>query len=113
MENSRVLAARPVLKNEDSLRVQVTNIAGQKAMSRAKAIAEGFGGSLGKVVSVSNKPENEFGRTVLGARGGILRKARAGAAYDLMSNAPPAESGMNIADSVSVSAYLAVTAEIE
>ena len=76
MENSRVLAARPVLKNEDSLRVQVTNIAGKKAMSRAKAIAEGFGGSLGKVVSVSNKPENEFGRTGLGSlNGALLRKA--------------------------------------
>ena len=114
MENSRVLAARPVLKNEDSLRVQVTNIAGKKAMSRAKAIAEGFGGSLGKVVSVSNKPENEFGRTGLGSlNGALLRKARGKSAPMVLPDADFPKPGMNIADSVSVSAYLAVTAEIE
>ena len=115
IENAEVLAARPVLKDEDSLRVQVVNIAGQKAMSRAKAIAEGFGGSLGKVVSVSNKPEYEFGRTVLGGRdGAMLRKARGKSAPMLLAaNAGSSEPGLNIADSVSVSAYLSVIAEIK
>jgi uncharacterized protein YggE len=115
LENVNVYKAEPVLKNEDSLRVQVTNIAGKKAMARAKAIAEGFDGSLGKVVAVSNKPVDEFGTTVLGARSGAMYsmfKRRSSPAYDLLSNSPP-ESGMNIADSVSVSAYLAIMAEIE
>lgn len=115
LENVNVYKAEPVLKNEDSLRVQVTNIAGKKAMARAKAIAEGFDGSLGKVVAVSNKPVDEFGTTVLGARGGAMYsmfKRRSSPAYDLLSNSPQ-ESKMNIADSVSVSAYLSVMAEIE
>ena len=108
--------AEPVLKNEDSLRVQVVNIAGKKAMARAKAIVEGFGGSLGKVVAVSNKPLDEFGGTVLGARYNdlSLRKARGKSlpAYDILM-AGSSESKMNIADSVSVSAYLAIMAEIK
>lgn len=116
LENVNVYKAEPVLKNEDSLRVQVTNIAGKKAMARAKAIAEGFDGSLGKVVAVSNKPVDEFGGTVLGARYNdlSLRKARGKSlpAYDILM-AGSSESKMNIADSVSVSAYLAVMAEIE
>ena len=115
LENVNVQNVVPVLKNEDSLRVQVVNIAGQKAMARAKAIAEGFGGSLGKVVAVSNRPEYEFGRSVLGARGGAMYsmyRAKTVQADYVLSNSPP-ESGMNIADSVSVSAYLAIMAEIE
>ena len=116
LENVYVHKAEPVLKNEDSLKVKVTNLAGEKAMSRAKAIAEGFGGSLGKVVAVSNKPVEEFGGTVLGARGGVMRgmrRAKSLPAYDILMANSPSESGMNIADSVSVSAYLAVMAEIE
>lgn len=116
LENVNVFKAEPVLKNEDSLRVQVVNIAGKKAMARAKAIAEGFGGSLGKVVAVSNKPVDEFGGTVLGARYNdlSLRKARGKSlpAYDILM-AGSSESKMNIADSVSVSAYLAIMAEIK
>lgn len=117
LENVNVFKAEPVLKNEDSLRVQVVNIAGKKAMARAKAIAEGFGGSLGKVVSVSNKPEYEFGRIVLGGRANdlTLRSARGKSmpAYDMMMGGSSSESKMNIADSVSVSAYLSVVAEIK
>lgn len=115
LENVSVLGAVPVLKNEDSLRVQVANVAGKKAMARAKAIAEGCGGSLGKVVAVSNKPESEYGRTVLGARGGAMYSMYRGKTVQadyVLSNAPQ-ESGMNIADSVSVSAFLSVMAEIE
>ena len=115
LENVNVQNVVPVLKNEDSLRVQVVNIAGQKAMARAKAIAEGFGGSLGKVVAVSNKPEYEFGRSVLGARGGAMYsmyRAKTVQADYVLSNSPP-DSKMNVADSVSVSAYLSVMAEIE
>lgn len=121
LENVEVLAARPVLKNEDSLRVQVTNIAGKKAMARAKAIAEGFDGKLGKVVSVSNQADNLYIHSVLGGGGngrynnGALRKARGksmpGVFFDEILNSP-SESGMNIADSVEISAYLEVTAEI-
>ena len=116
LENVNVHKAEPVLKNEDSLKVKVTNLAGEKAMSRAKAIAEGFGCSLGEVVAVSNKPVEEFGGTVLGARGGVMRgmrRAKSLPAYDILMANSPSESGMNIADSVSVSAYLAVMAEIE
>lgn len=115
LENVSVLKAVPVLKNEDSLRVQVANIAGEKAMARAKAIAAGFDGSLGKVVAVSNKPESEFGRSVLGARGGTMYSMYRGKTVQadyVLSNAPQ-ESGMNIADSVAVSAFIAVMAEIE
>lgn len=115
LENVNVQNVVPVLKNEDSLRVQVVNIAGQKAMARAKAIAEGFGGSLGKVVAVSNKPEYEFGKSVLGARGGAMYsmyRAKTVQADYVLSNSPP-DSKMNVADSVSVSAYLSVMAEIE
>ena len=82
----------------------------------AKKIAEGFGGSLGKVVAVSNKPVEEFGGTVLGARGGVMRgmrRAKSLPAYDILMANSPSESKMNIADSVSVSAYLAIMAEIE
>ena len=117
LENVNVHNAKPVLKNEDSLRVQVVNIAGKKAMARAKAIAEGFGGSLGKVVAVSNKPVDDFGMTVLGGRANdfSLRKARgkSAPAYDILMAGSPSESKMNIADSVSVSAYLSVMAEIK
>ena len=113
LENVNVLNAMPVLKNEDSLRVQVTNIAGKKAMARAKAIAEGFDGSLGKVVAVSNKPLDEIGMTLLGARDGAMYRGKTARAHNLLlSNSPP-DSKMNIADSVSVSAYLSVMAEIE
>ena len=117
LENVNVHSAVPVLKNEDSLKVQVVNIAGKKAMARAKAIAEGFDGSLGKVVAVSNKPVDEFGMTLLGGRANdfSLRKARgkSAPAYDILMAGSSSESKMNIADSVSVSAYLAVMAEIE
>ena len=117
LENVNVQNAMPVLKNEDSLRVQVVNIAGKKAMARAKAIAEGFDGSLGKVVAVSNKPVDDFGMTVLGARGNdfSLRKARGKSvpAYDILMAGASSESKMNIADSVTVSAFIAVMAEIE
>lgn len=116
IENASVFAARPVLKNADSLRAQVTNIAGQKAMSRARAIAEGFGGTLGKVVSVSNRRDYEFGFSLLGGAEGLFNMPRGNSApmksMAMYEFAPP-ESGTNIADSVSVSVYLSVVAEIK
>lgn len=117
VENANVLGAAPVLKNEDSLRVQVTNIAGKKAMARAKAIAEGFGGTLGKVVSVSNMPEYEFGRTMLGGgakfgNGGLRRTMGKSSFVSEIMNSP-SEPSMNIADSVAISVYLDVSAEIK
>ncbi len=117
MENANVLSVDPVLKNEDSLRVQVTNIAGKKAMARAKAIAEGFGGTLGKVISVSNMPDYEFGSILLGGSGGFnksgLRRTMGKSSFvsEIMNS--PSEPSMNIADSVAISVYLDVSAEIK
>lgn len=78
-QNVTVGDVRSVLKNQDSLEVFVTNIAGQKAMARAKAIAEGLDGTLGEVVYVGDNVSDDYsivneisyesrarGKTVLG-----------------------------------------------
>lgn len=58
--NVSVGGVHSVLKNQDSLEVLVTNIAGKKAMARAKAIAEGLDGTLGKVVYVGNNTSDDY-----------------------------------------------------
>lgn len=112
-ENVMVSNVQSVLKNADSLRVQVTNVAGEKAMARAKAIAEGFDGSLGRVISVSNElPSLGLGGLLGGRRATKARGKMSNAAYSLMDNVS-SNSVMNIADSVSVSVFLEVTTEIK
>jgi uncharacterized protein YggE len=58
------------LKSEDSLRKELVLLVGKKALDKAGSYAESVGGSLGKVISVSENGGNDgvvYGRTVLGA----------------------------------------------
>lgn len=122
MENVEMDLVRPVLRNEDSLKVLVTNLAGKKAMARAKAIAEGFGGKLGNVVSVNNQ-DVEYGSRLSGLLGGGAQYmgghargktalGRVNGVRALMDAASPTM-GLSIADSVLVSSNVNVTVEIK
>ena len=121
-ENVTVGDVRSVLKNSDSLKVLVTEIAGKKAMMRARAIAEGFGGKVGDVVYVGNNTSYDYnvvneisyessarGRTVLGNSRGV-----SGAYFDGLAGflGGGDASGM-IADSVEVSSSVNVIAELK
>lgn len=121
-ENVTVGDVRSVLKNSDSLKVLVTEIAGKKAMKRARAIAEGFGGKVGDVVYVGNNTSYDYnvvneisyessarGRTVLGNSRGV-----SGAYFDGLAGflGGGDASGM-IADSVEVSSSVNVIAELK
>ena len=121
-ENVTVGDVHSVLKNRDSLKVLVTEIAGHKAMARARAIAEGFGGSLGDVVYVGNNSSYDYnivseisyessarGKTVLGNSRGV-----SGAYFDGLAGLLGGgdASGM-IADSVEVSSHVNVIAELK
>ena len=121
-ENVTVGDVRSVLKNSDSLKVLVTEIAGKKAMMRARAIAEGFGGKVGDVVYVGNNTSYDYnvvneisyessarGRTVLGNSRGV-----SGAYFDGLAGLLGGgdASGM-IADSVEVSSSVNVIAELK
>lgn len=121
-ENVTVGDVRSVLKNSDSLKVLVTEIAGKKAMVRARAIAEGFGGKVGDVVYVGNNTSYDYnvvneisyessarGRTVLGNSRGV-----SGAYFDGLAGflGGGDASGM-IADSVEVSSSVNVIAELK
>ena len=121
-ENVTVGDVRSVLKNSDSLKVLVTEIAGKKAMKRARAIAEGFGGKVGDVVYVGNNTSYDYnvvneisyessarGRTVLGNSRGV-----SGAYFDGLAGLLGGgdASGM-IADSVEVSSSVNVIAELK
>ena len=121
-ENVTVGDVNSVLKNGDSLKVLVTEAAGRKAMNRAKAIAEGFGGTLGDVVYVGNNSSEDYsivdevsseagyrGRTVLGNKrllNGLVGDGLAG-----LLGGGGAE-GM-IADSVEVSSRVNVIVELK
>lgn len=121
-ENVTVGDVRSVLKNSDSLKVLVTEIAGKKAMMRARAIAEGIGGKVGDVVYVGNNTSYDYnvvneisyessarGRTVLGNSRGV-----SGAYFDGLAGflGGGDASGM-IADSVEVSSSVNVIAELK
>lgn len=123
-ENVTVGDVRSVLKNRDSLEVLVTEIAGRKAMARAHAIAEGFGGKVGDVVYVGNNTSYDYnvvneisyessarGKSVLGNSRGISNGAYFdGGLAGLLGGADV--SGM-IADSVEVSSRVNVIAELK
>ena len=100
----------------------VTEIAGRKAMARARAIAEGFGGKVGDVVFVGDNSTEEYnivseisyessarGKTVLGNSRGV-----SGAYFDGLAGLLGGgdASGM-IADSVEVSSHVNVIAELK
>ena len=120
-DNVTVSRVNSVLKNRDSLEVVVAKIVGQKAMARAKAIAEGFDGRLGEVVFVGNNSSDDYsivsevsyesfarGKTVLGKR-----RSMGGFAFDGLAGllgGGDAE-GM-IADSVEISSSINVIAEL-
>ena len=123
-DNIVVSEISSVLKNRDSLQVLVTEIAGRKAMARAHAIAEGFGGKVGDVVYVGNNTSYDYnivneisyessarGNTVLGNSRGISNGAYFdGGLAGLLGGADV--SGM-IADSVEVSSRVNVIAELK
>lgn len=102
-----------VLRNEDSLRVQVVNSAGKKAMARAKALAEGFDGKLGRVISVGNDAYNVGVRPLLAKQMRANGVSRAMMAEDGLAGLLGGADEMNIADSVEISAFLKVVAEME
>ena len=121
-ENVTVGDVSSVLKNGDSLKVLVTEVAGRTAMARAKAIAEGFGGGLGDVVYIGNNSSDDYsivtevdlessakGRTVLGNRRSIEDRF-GGSLAGLLGGA--AAEGM-IADSVEVSSSVNVIVELK
>ena len=122
-ENVTVGDVYSVLKNRDSLKVLVTEIAGRKAMARAHAIAEGFGGKVGDVVFVGNNTSYDYnivneisyessarGNTVLGNSRGISNGAYFDGLAGLLGGGDA--SGM-IADSVEVSSHVNVIAELK
>ena len=102
----------------------MTEIAGKKAMMRARAIAEGFGGKVGDVVYVGNNTSYDYnvvneisyessarGKSVLGNSRGISNGAYFdGGLAGLLGGADV--SGM-IADSVEVSSRVNVIAELK
>ena len=121
-ENVTVGSVSSVLKNGNSLKVFVTEVAGRKAMARAKAIAEGFGGSLGNVVYIGNNSSDDYsivtevdlessakGRTVLGNRRSIEDRFGGGLA-GLLGGA--GAEGM-IADSVEITSGVNVIVELK
>ena len=113
MENVMPDSPVPAVRNEDSLRVEVTNIAGKKALARAKALAEGFGGKMGDVVNVGDDMSS-----------GLESVAVHEVAYDgvMMNNGPRSRGkavlasgapGMNIADSVEINTFISVVTELK
>ena len=122
-ENVTVGYVHSVLKNRDSLKVLVTEIAGHKAMARARAIAEGFGGKVGDVVYVGNNTSYDYnvvneisyesrarGNSVLGNSRGFSGGSYFDGLAGLLGGGDA--SGM-IADSVEVSSSVNVIAELK
>ncbi|MBR6451011.1 MAG: SIMPL domain-containing protein [Fibrobacter sp.] len=125
-ENVTVGNVSSILKNEDSLRVFVTEVAGRKAMARAKAIAEGFGGSLGDVVYVGNNSSYDYnivneisyassarGNSVLGNNRGISGNNSFAEFDGLPGLLGGGDASGMIADSVEVSSSVNVIAELK
>ncbi|MBR6454824.1 MAG: SIMPL domain-containing protein, partial [Fibrobacter sp.] len=126
-ENVTVGDIHSVLKNRDSLKVLVTEIAGKKAMAHARAIAEGFGGKVGDVVYVGNNSSYDYnvvneisyessarGKNVLGNSRGFSGGSYFDGLAGLLGGRLGGDdaSGM-IADSVEVSSNVNVIAELK
>jgi len=116
IENVMPQSPVPTVRNEDSLRVEVTNIAGKKALARAKALAEGFGGKMGDVVNVGDNMSRGYDEMVLDevvyeddmTNGAMLRGKSA-----MLLGAGGNSSGLNIADSVEISSFISVVTELK
>lgn len=104
MENVKVDRAQAELKNRDSLNVLVVNTAGKKALDRAAAFAEGFGGKMGRVVAVGN-----------GDFRGVVRSYTSAEEYGSVMEILSAGNGdeLSIADSVVISSFIKVVTELE
>ena len=125
-ENVTVGDVRSVLKNRDSLKVLVTEIAGKKAMVRARAIAEGFGGKVGDVVYVGNNTSYDYnvvneisyessarGNSLLGNNRGFSDGAYFDGLAGLLGGGDGGVASGMIADSVEVSSSVNVIAELK
>ena len=125
-ENVTVGDVRSVLKNRDSLKVLVTEIAGKKAMVCARAIAEGFGGKVGDVVYVGNNTSYDYnvvneisyessarGKSVLGNSRGFSDGAYFDGLAGLLGGGDGGVASGMIADSVEVSSRVNVIAELK
>lgn len=117
-------SAEPALSNEDSLRIQVTNLAGQKALARAKALAEGFGGKIGDVVNVGDNAASGLqdymavNEVVMDAQPRLYKAkmGRSGGFNDGLAGllgGGDGSMGMNIADSVEISSFISVVTELK
>lgn len=118
IENVMMNEATPALTNEDSLRVQVTHMAAQKALARAKALAEGFGGKMGDVVNVADNAESGLDEMVLNEfdsynDAAVLRKSPPRGKMALSGLLGGGSAAMNIADSVEISSFISVVTELE
>lgn len=110
IENVQPGFPQPTLRNEDSLRVEVTNIAGAKALTRAKALAEGFGGKLGDVVNVGDHRSYDYDDMVLNEvvyENGLPSGGASGRGMKAKSSI------MNIADSVEIYSFISVVTELK
>ena len=125
-ENVTINYVHSVLKNRDSLKVLVTEIAGKKAMVRARAIAEGFGGSLGDVVYVGNNSSYDYnvvneisyessarGNSLLGNNRGLSDGAYFDGLAGLLGGGEGGAASGMIADSVEVSSSVNVIANLK
>ena len=125
-ENVTVGDVHSVLKNRDSLKVLVTEIAGKKAMVRARAIAEGFGGSLGDVVYVGNNTSYDYnvvneisyessarGNSLLGNNRGLSDGVYFDGLAGLLGDGDGGVASGMIADSVEVSSSVNVIANLK
>ena len=125
-ENVTINYVHSVLKNRDSLKVLVTEIAGKKAMVRARAIAEGFGGSLGDVVYVGNNTSYDYnvvneisyessarGNSLLGNNRGLSDGVYFDGLAGLLGGGEGGAASGMIADSVEVSSSVNVIANLK
>ncbi len=125
-ENVTINYVHSVLKNRDSLKVLVTEIAGKKAMVRARAIAEGFGGNLGDVVYVGNNTSYDYnvvneisyessarGNSLLGNNRGLSDGVYFDGLAGLLGGGEGGAASGMIADSVEVSSSVNVIANLK
>ena len=125
-ENVTVGYVHSVLKNRDSLKVLVTEIAGKKAMARARAIAEGFGGKVGDVVYVGNNTSYDYnvvneisyesrarGYSLLGNNRGLSDGVYFDGLAGLLGGGEGGAASGMIADSVEVSSSVNVIVDLK
>lgn len=112
IKNAVIGYVRPKLRNEDSLRVQVVNAAGKKALARARALAEGFDCKMGRVISVANEGGLASIQPLMEYQG-MTKRRKSSDFTDGLAGLLGGGDEMNVADSVEISAFLHVIAEME